>query len=362
MSARLKERGAGGIGTGISGGRYAETRRPPNSEADLGGGAQYSDIKDQKERLAAIKQDMAATIQRIVDSGTLTDWMERYAASQQHSRANGMSRWSPYNRLLADVQAQQRRIYLSDAELAGLPPGTFAMSANAWRKHGRHIRKGEKAIWILQPRRVPVTVDDPDVPGKTRREFKVVGFAPQAEFDACQTDGDPFPDEWVNPPVPYLGSGADAEPDPNAIPHMELVAGDLGYTVSYARNPGRAGVLGFASPSTKEIVIAADLPAAQRASTLAHELAHVVCGHVNDPGEYATHRGRMETEAELAAYMVCAEMGLPRADSDSFSANYIASWSRQDPEAVERAFAKSSAAVGKIMREWEPTPGWPPAG
>lgn len=359
----VKQRRGHSTVRGYNAGAYAESPLGTNTpvlDAPVSGpviDTAYSSISDRKKRLEQIKADMTAAIQQIVDDGSLSDWMEEYAASRRCSRANGMTRWSPYNQLLADLQARVRRSSLTDEERANLPPGTFAMNANAWKKHGRHIRRGEQAIWILRPIMVADEVDDPDHPGQVKRVAKVVGFGAQAEFDACQTDGQDLPDEWVNPPEGYFGSNADVEPDPAALPHMEGVAAKLGYTVHY-RATDRQGVLGYTSPSSKRIVIDPALPPAQKASTLAHELGHVACGHTDDLAGYAAHRGRMETEAELTAYMVCAEIGLPRADRNSFSANYIAGWSKSDPGAVEAAFSKASSSVGVIMRDWRPTPGW----
>ena len=82
---------------------------------------------------------------------------------------------------------------------------------------------------------------------------------------------------------------------------------------------------------------------------MAHELAHIKHAHVDDLGEYRQHRGKMETEAEATAYMVTRALGVTREQSDTFSAQYIAGWSKGDRETVSKALNTSTKVFNDIM-------------
>ena len=109
------------------------------------------------------------------------------------------------------------------------------------------------------------------------------------------------------------------------------------------------GTFGFTDPAGKRIVVDPRQSAAEHASTLAHELAHVHCGHVSDLQEYSRHRGRMETEAEMTAYLVNRSRGMAAKDADSFSPGYIAGWSQGDPKVMHSAMDTAVRAYNKIM-------------
>uniref|UniRef100_UPI0032222063 ImmA/IrrE family metallo-endopeptidase n=1 Tax=Intrasporangium sp. TaxID=1925024 RepID=UPI0032222063 len=103
-------------------------------------------------------------------------------------------------------------------------------------------------------------------------------------------------------------------------------------------------------PKSKRIVVDARLSEAQKASTIAHELGHVHCGHVDtDYSEYQRHRGQMETEAEAVAFMVCRRRGASPHQTEAFSPGYIAYWSKGDPSVMHRALDRAVQAQNKIM-------------
>jgi hypothetical protein len=89
------------------------------------------------------------------------------------------------------------------------------------------------------------------------------------------------------------------------------------------------GTLGFTDSKGKRIVVDSRLGPAQKASTIAHELGHVHCGHVDgDYAEYHRHRGRTESEAEAVAYLGTRAKVATTMQADSFSPSYIATWSK----------------------------------
>jgi hypothetical protein len=83
--------------------------------------------------------------------------------------------------------------------------------------------------------------------------------------------------------------------------------------------------------ATRTVLIRPDLETAQRAKTLAHELAHV---RLHDPAHLDANkwsRHRKEVEAESVAYLVCSQAGL---DSSGYTIPYVALWSGGDLQLV----------------------------
>jgi len=85
---------------------------------------------------------------------------------------------------------------------------------------------------------------------------------------------------------------------------------------------------------------------AQAVKTLAHELAHIECGHTADDFAYTGCRGRAEAEAESVAYIVTAWAGL---DSGGYTVPYVAAWSAGDTDVVRAAAATVTAAARRIL-------------
>jgi hypothetical protein len=69
--------------------------------------------------------------------------------------------------------------------IAQRPDASRVAGFNDWRdKHGRTVRKGEKAIWVQAPMTKKVVVVDPDS-GVEREVSRVYGFRPFPVFDPC---------------------------------------------------------------------------------------------------------------------------------------------------------------------------------
>lgn len=302
-------------------------------------GRVYSDIKDRDERAEAIKNDLRDAISQIVESGKVQDWLDAMTN-------NGLGRWSFNNRLLAMVQGLGVRAQLPE-DHEHKNSQLMVMSAADWKKkYGRFPAKGSKAIWIQAPVTRKITETDPKT-GREETRVVMVGTRPQAKFDVSQTDGKPLPDLSLG----Y--SPATGEVRPGIAAGLVDRVKASGYSYQTKEIPGcnpttGEGTFGYTDPKTKQVVLDSRLSPSQRANTLAHELAHIKCGHVDDLDEYRQHRGRMETEAEAAAYMVTRWAGMSRKQVDSCSASYITGWSRGKPETVEKALAAATAAFNSI--------------
>ena len=280
-------------------------------------------------RTKEMVDDLQSAVAAIVQSGQLQRWMDAMAS-------NGLNRWSMRNRLLAILQLAQRRESLDDVHLMGF---------RQWEKYKRRVRKGEKAIWILAP--VTRKIRDTDADGAVTEKTIVSGFKSVPVFNISQTDGDPLPDLPLAPPA--------GEASPGTLEGLRNRVAKAGFAYEETVIPdcqpqtGR-GTLGYTSPTDHRIVVDERLSPAQKASTVAHELGHVHCGHVDaDYSEYQRHRGQMETEAEMTAYMVNRSRGMSRDAAHSFSPGYIASWSQGNPKVITDAMDRSVKAYNKIM-------------
>ncbi|XKH58319.1 ImmA/IrrE family metallo-endopeptidase (plasmid) [Citricoccus nitrophenolicus] len=303
----------------------APERPAPESEADLPTG-DWSAVPT-KERAAAMLQDLDTAISTVVAEGKLSTWMDSM-------RSNGMGRWSFNNRALASMQLMNRGVDLSD------PSQVHLMGFRQWEKMDRRVKKGAKAVYILAP--TAITLKDKQgkpLLDENGNEKKFHRFKAIPVFNVTDTEGEALPE--------YPAAPAAGEVRPGVLTGLRDRVATAGYAYSEketASDPARGlGTLGFTSP---EGYVSVDprLSEAQKASTIAHELAHIKCGHIENISEYRTHRGRMETEAEMTAYLVNRELGMDAEDADSFSPAYIAGWSEGDPKVIRAAMSKATNA------------------
>ncbi|SFD96140.1 ArdC-like ssDNA-binding domain-containing protein [Blastococcus tunisiensis] len=269
--------------------------------------------------------------------------------------------YSLNNQLLIELQAA--RLGISPTRVAGF--GT-------WKALGRSVVKGSTGLAVLAPctytpkgtgtgtgqdaRQAaaaaasasgvagtagePTGGDDRPAGARVLRGFRVAHV-----FDISQTQGDPLPDI-----APELLTG-DA---PAAL--WEALAAQVaahGYTLT-REACGEAN--GLTDPRARTVQVRPDVADAQAVKTLAHELAHIQCGHTAEGFDYRGCRGRAEAEAESVAYIVTAWAGL---DSGAYTVPYVAAWSVGDTDVVRAAAATVTAAARRILDHLDDAP---PAG
>ena len=178
-----------------------------------------------------------------------------------------------------------------------------------WKKVGRSVRKGEKAIWIVAPmaRRKGEADDD---------ESLVRGFRYVPVFDISQTEGEDLP------VVCHRLCGEDPSASFSRLPR---VARSVGYSVETGPLP--AATNGDCSFSLRRIRVEARNAPAQQVKTLAHEVAHALLH------EGQRDRALAELEAESTAYVVCQTLGL---DTGAYSFGYVAIWAGGGEPAIAR--------------------------
>ncbi|MFE9406918.1 ArdC-like ssDNA-binding domain-containing protein [Streptomyces sp. NPDC006530] len=228
--------------------------------------------------------------------------------------------------------------------LAQCPHATQVRSFNQWKENGRSVRKGEKSLRIFAPRTsTKKDTDGNPILDENGQEKKWTTFRAVPVFDISQTDPieeGAAPEESTEPAYALGGKvegDAPAELWDALTAHIE----SHGYAVRL-ESTGRAD--GYTDPKTRVVGIQASDPEAHRVITLAHEAAHIECGHIADMDEYRRHRGRMECEAESVAYIVAGVAGL---DAALTSVPYIANWAGRTAEEVRETLA---AAANTVVR------------
>ena len=214
-----------------------------------------------------------------------------------------------------DYSFANSQLIWSQALSRGFQP-TRVAGYRSWQSLGRQVRRGEQGLQILAPLTRKIEVED-----SKEQERRVVGFRVVHVFDQSQTDGKPVPEirtRLVEGDLPA---------------QWGLVTGLItktGFKLRVADVDRLGDANGITDWRTREVVIRASLPGAQRFKTAVHELAHI---DLHEPNSQARPncRGVVEVEAESVAYMVCAAVGV---DTTGYSLPYVASWSGGDLDKV----------------------------
>lgn len=227
------------------------------------------------------------------------------------------------------------------------PDASRVAGYKAWQKVGRQVRKGEKGIAILAPQSGPCRGCDGNgkVDGLTCSRCHGSGrwltFRAVHVFDLSQTDGEPLPE--ITSPVTGQEEAAHA-----LNRHLLTVARREALDLEF--EDLRAGLNGYYDPERGRIVLALDMPAAQQASVLTHELAHHFDPEPPESGaDYHAQRGGFETVAEAAGFVVSRAAGLDTTDA---SAGYVAAWANGDAGAVFRLAERIDKAASLILEGW----------
>lgn len=211
------------------------------------------------------------------------------------------------------------------------PEATRVAGFHAWRKLGRGVRKGERAIWILAAMTRKVTDQDERADAETGTR-RLIGFRPVPVFDIRQTDGEPLPEVCST-----LHGDA-----PGIYSQLVAVAHTIAFTVEEDYLPGT--VNGDCNFADKRIRVEVRNDERQQVKALAHELGHALLHEGN------ADRALGELEAESVAYVVCAALGV---DTSDYSFGYVASWTGGGDEAITAIKAPGSriqSAADRILQ------------
>jgi antirestriction protein ArdC len=230
---------------------------------------------------------------------------ERLAeATRELLSSDGWARWLRARATLHSYSLHNTLLIAQECHRRGFMP-TYVAGFKTWLKLGRCVRKGERGISILAPLRVRDRDEDAEEDGKQRLLFRAVHV-----FDVSQTE--PLPGVE---PTPLGPPRAPVEGDSHAhlLVPLELLAGELGYTVVYREIGAADGLCEF---GRRRISVGESLAPNAKVATLIHELAHALVGQRSGLARVVE-----EVVVEAVAYIGCASAGL---DTGCDSVPYIA--------------------------------------
>ena len=209
---------------------------------------------------------------------------------------------------------------------------TDARNYNEWKKAGRYVKSGEKALFVFKP--VPIIDEEINEDGEKEKVVKGMRFTLTPQFDVSQTDGKPLEE---NESVEQYYNGE------NTAPLLEI-AKLLNITVS-ARNLGEAW--GGYSAKGNAIYLKA-----KTETVFAHELIHAA-DEVNYPNHVKNYhkdiecRKTCETVAEFGSAVLLAYLGYENKVDLSGVLDYITSWNDKEPEAAMKAVSRLMKRVSE---------------
>lgn len=265
--------------------------------------------KDAPDRMGEITQQLEDGVRKIFESGEF----ERYLRT--------MSRFHHYSVNNSILIFMQR------------PDASLVAGYTSWQKNfQRHVKKGEKGIFILAPCPYKVKkeqekkddltgrplLDQGGKPLKEVVEITQVSFRPAAVFDISQTEGKELPTIGVKDL-----QGQVSEYDTLLETLKEISPVPIGFEEI------SGGSKGYYSLGEQRIAIQADMSQLQTIKTMVHEIAHSKLHAIDKdatPEEKAQRPDQhtREVQAEGVAYVVCQHLGL---DTSDYSFSYVASWS-----------------------------------
>jgi antirestriction protein ArdC len=205
------------------------------------------------------------------------------------------------------------------------PSASRVAGYNAWKKLGRQVLKGQKAIRILAPMVFKGEKEEENDKGeKETKQFSYMRFKAVSVFDVGQTEGKELPSL-----VRMLEGDTELyEKIMNVVPipvNEEVIEG---------------GANGYYHLIEKRIAIKKDNSELQKLKTLVHEWGHHIL-HAKDKEEKVAQDIR-ELEAESVAFIVCNKLGI---DTSDYSFGYLTGWGQG-----EEATAKIKASGERIQK------------
>lgn len=216
------------------------------------------------------------------------------------------------------------------------PDARHVAGFHDWKRQGRSVKKGAKAVRVLAPVTVPDSDAQPGPGGK--RPLKVVGFKYVSVFADHDTEGEPLPSDGF---MTVQGGGDQtrallSELSSAAPVPVEWVSAED----RSAHGWTDGGTITLNRPRC-------EAQPAHAVRVLFHEWAHVVL-HFQSAGQRAEDtpdRHTRELEADAAAYVLSSFHGIEAAAQVS---DYLTTWGG-NPEKLRASLGRIGRAVSQIM-------------
>lgn len=226
-----------------------------------------------------------------------------------------------------------------------------------WLALGYQVRSGTTSAIVLRPalRREKV-IDAAGNPvigedGKPKTQERLIGYSGYPVFSA--QDLDPSvkapPTDPIAEHVESYRRAGDVSDNDAMRSDLEAVAVSEGIPITYrsssedpSLDPGMGGYAHKGADGKPAIVINTDHERHSQTFTLAHEISHVLCGHLESGSK--KDRQTEEVEAETMAYSISRNYGL---DCRNRSFAYLKSWAGDDEKKIRSAFTSVSTGSKK---------------
>lgn len=253
--------------------------------------------------------------------------------------------YSPYNAMLIHVQ---------------MPGAVFVAPPHRWLgTYQRTIRPGARPIVILQPMGPVMFVFDvsdtepkacaSSMPPEVENPFEVSGAALGSGLCRLIDNG-----KRDGVRVTFSKQGSQSA---GSICH---VAAGINASQTFQTGRDSSGKPVTADiPIIYDLEVNANLDKEERYATIAHELAHLYCGHLGSPNLrwWPSRAGlghvQREFEAESIAYLVCGRLGIAN-PSHRYLANYVSRHDQVPLISLDRVMATAGLIESMTRRRLKP--------
>jgi hypothetical protein len=253
----------------------------------------------------------------------------RHAAAQLLT-PEGWLRWVHARSRLHGYSAANCMLLAQQCHERGMVPQHVA-GMRAWRKLGRRVRKGEKALRIS----APIVLRRRGEDGEEVAEWRI--FKTAFVFELSQTE--PLPDAKRCPELecePINGSS-----HAHLLGPLRSFAQSLGYSVSFTAIAGDSR--GWCDTRSRRIAVDARAPANAQVRALIHECVHAL------GIDYERHpRDRAEVIADTVTFVACSGAGLAL---ERESVPYVASWGADGALEAVTDFAQTIDALARRIED-----------
>lgn len=302
-----------------------DSAEDPQATYHEDGRVDFSELKG-RDRVKAMQDELAeGMLALVVDKKALDDYLDFVRSGYKYSARNLML-----------IKLQNPNAY-------------NCKTYKQWQALGYQVNKGAKSLQVLRPYIKQVQLEDKngnpilDDNGEPKKAEKLVGYGSYGVFPANALDPsvkEP-PMDPLTKRMMHQENRSDVEVDPNMHKELAAVAEDLGVRIRYstpAEDPGLgSGSMAYITSnrdgSGPVITLNRDGAPHGVAQSLAHELGHYLCGHM-DKKTRPEDKAQIEVEAESVSYALCRNYGLDVGDS-AFA--YLKGWAGNDPKKVQRA-------------------------
>jgi antirestriction protein ArdC len=199
--------------------------------------------------------------------------------------------------------------------------GSQVAGFHTWVKMNRHVRKGEKAIYILAPKMYYSTKKTES--GEDKKEQFLSGFIAVPVFDIAQTEGQAIEKGMTTGIKTDFSIDKMAEYFKLSVRYTPLEIASGGYI------------------QDNNITLNNNLSEMENKGTFIHELSHYLMGHTT--ASDSKTRDIKEQEAETLTFLICRKYGVERK-----SEFYLKAWACDDD--ILKSLKDINRAYGTFLK------------